>query len=121
MARAVRSPFGRSVFLLFLISEVHPFDDGNGRVARAIANAELVSHHERRILIPTVFSVEYIDSLRLLSRENQPRTLLRMADQAQEFSADIDFSEFDLARARLAAWSAFDDDSDSRLRRPTTR
>ncbi len=121
MARAVRTPFGRSVFLLFLISEVHPFDDGNGRLTRAIANAELVSHSEKRILIPTVFRVEYIDSLRLLSRESQARTLLRMADQAQEFTADVDFSDFDLAEARLSAWNAFDDDSDSRLRRPATR
>ena len=28
---------------MFLISEVHPFDDGNGRIARVMMNAELVS------------------------------------------------------------------------------
>lgn len=27
-------PFDRAVFAMFLVSEVHPFDDGNGRVAR---------------------------------------------------------------------------------------
>jgi hypothetical protein len=44
-----------------------------------------------------------------------------MADQAQEFSADIDFSDFDEARVRLAAWNAFEEDTDARLRRPAAR
>ncbi|MBX7131955.1 MAG: Fic family protein [Fimbriimonadaceae bacterium] len=118
MLRGLPSPFERAAFLLFLVSEVHPFDDGNGRLARAVANAELVSHLERRILIPTVFRVEYIDSLRVLSREGQPRTFVRMVDQAQDFSADIDFTDFDLALARLRAWNAFETDTDDRLSRP---
>lgn len=118
LGRAIRTPFGRAAFLMFLVSEVHPFDDGNGRVARAIANAELVSHRERRVLIPTVFRVEYLDALRLISRESKPRTFARMIDQAQEFSSDIDFSDLDGARSRLDAWHAFDTDSESRLRRP---
>lgn len=118
LSRGIHSAFGRAVFLMFAISEVHPFDDGNGRLARAVCNAELVAHHERRIIIPTVFRVEYIDSLRLLSREKQARTLARMADQAQEFSADVEFTDLAEARARLDAWHAFDTDADSRLRRP---
>jgi fido (protein-threonine AMPylation protein) len=118
LSRGIHTPFGRAVFLMFMISEVHPFDDGNGRLARAVCNAELVSHNERRIIIPTVFRVEYIDSLRLLSREKLPRTFARMADQAQEFTADVDFSELAEARSQLDAWHAFDTDTDSRLRRP---
>jgi prophage maintenance system killer protein len=31
----------RSVLAMFVVSEVHPFDDGNGRVARIMMNAEL--------------------------------------------------------------------------------
>lgn len=118
LGRAIHTPFGRAAFLMFLVSEVHPFDDGNGRVARAVANAELVAHRERRVLIPTVFRTEYLDALRLISREGEPRTFARMVDQAQEFSFDIDFSNLDGARQRLDAWHAFDTDSESRLRRP---
>jgi hypothetical protein len=33
--------FARAAFQLFVVSEVHPFDDGNGRVARGTMNAEL--------------------------------------------------------------------------------
>jgi hypothetical protein len=120
LGRALRTAFRRAAFLLFLVAEVHPFDDGNGRLARAVANAELVSHGECRILIPTAFRTEYLDSLRLLSREGKARTLVRMADQAQEFADDVDFSDFETAKVRLAAWNAFDTDSEARLRRPTS-
>lgn len=118
MARGLQTAFARAVFLMFVVSEVHPFDDGNGRLARAVCNAELVSHQERRLIIPTVFRVEYVDALRSLSREGRPRTLARMADQAHEFTFDIDFTDLDSARSRLKAWNAFDTDIDSRLRRP---
>jgi hypothetical protein len=118
MGRTLHSAFARSAFLMFLIAEVHPFDDGNGRVTRAVANAELVSGGERRILVPTVFRVEYVDALRQLSREGMARTFCRMLDQAQEFSFDIDFRDFTTARARLEQWHAFDTNSESRLRPP---
>ena len=29
--------------MMFMMSEVHPFDDGNGRLARLMMNTELVS------------------------------------------------------------------------------
>lgn len=54
-ARAVglEDPFARAVFLMFLVSEVHPFDDGNGRIARVMMNAELTAARQARIVIPT--------------------------------------------------------------------
>ena len=69
------------------------FDDGNGRIERAIANAELISHGERRIMIPTVYQVEYIDALKRTSQQNDPKLGLRMLDCAQEFTASIDFTD----------------------------
>lgn len=44
-------PLHRSIFMMALVSEVHPFADGNGRVARIMMNAELVSGGEERIII----------------------------------------------------------------------
>ena len=38
---SLETAFQRAVFMLFLISEVHPFADGNGRIARIMMNAEL--------------------------------------------------------------------------------
>lgn len=40
--QALESPFARALFILFMISEVHPFNDGNGRISRIMMNAELV-------------------------------------------------------------------------------
>jgi hypothetical protein len=45
--RSLATPFQRAVFMMFLVAEVHPFADGNGRVARIMMNAELVAAGER--------------------------------------------------------------------------
>ena len=37
----VTDPFQRAVALMLLVTECHPFDDGNGRVARIISNGAL--------------------------------------------------------------------------------
>lgn len=46
--------FERAVYMMFLVTEVHPFDDGNGRLARLMMNAELVAAGQSRIITPTV-------------------------------------------------------------------
>jgi hypothetical protein len=38
--------FERAVYVMFLISEVHPFDDGNGRVARVMMNGRALLPNE---------------------------------------------------------------------------
>ena len=52
MYRTLDAPFRRAAFIHFLISEVHPFADGNGRMARVMMNAELVAGDQERIVIP---------------------------------------------------------------------
>lgn len=118
MMRSTGDPFKKAAFLMFVLSEVHPFDDGNGRIARAMMNAELISGGERRILIPTAYREDYLLALRALSRERSPRPLLRTLDRAQEFSAAVDFSELDGALATLRACRAFEAGEDGLLRMP---
>lgn len=115
---ALRTPFQRAVYVMFLVSEVHPFDDGNGRLARAMMNAELVSGGERRILVPTAFRTDYLGALRSLSRRDDPTVLIRALDFAQEFTARIGFADFDAAHRVLDACGAFQSDEDARLRMP---
>lgn len=118
MGRAIASPFGRAAFFMYLLSEVHPFDDGNGRITRAVMNAELVSHGECRIIIPTSYRTEYIDALKKMSHEMEPNLIPRMLDFAQEFVDAIDFSDIGQAETQLQAWGAFDEGSRAFLKRP---
>lgn len=116
--RALADTFARAAFIMFLVAEVHRFEDGNGRLARAMMNAELISGGERRILIPTAYREDYLLALRALSREHNPTPLLRMLDRAQAFSAAIDFTDLHRALALLRACRAFDTGPEARLRMP---
>ncbi|CAN5683953.1 Fic family protein [soil metagenome] len=113
--------FQRAVFMMFLVSEVHPFDDGNGRLARAMMNAELVSQGERRILIPTAYRIDYMGALRRLTRQDDPSVLLRALDRAQDFTHRIDFADYERARATLETYGAFGEGEEARIRMPPKR
>lgn len=116
-------PFARAAFQMFLVSEVHPFADGNGRIARLTANAELVAADEARIIIPPVYRSEYLSSLRALSANGLADRLPRVLDFAQRYTQAIDFADFDRAVAELSATNALVDADEAeregiRLRMP---
>lgn len=108
----------RAVYWLFAIAEIHPFSDGNGRIARIFANAELSAVGQTRIIIPTVFRYEYLNALRLASNHGNIEALVRVCAFAQRWAAGLDFSTVETARADLEATNAFIDpaaDSSARL------
>ena len=107
--RSLPEAFQRAVFMMFLVSEVHPFVDGNGRVARIMMNAELVAAEERRIIVPTVFRSNYLTGLKALSHNAVTRTLIRSLDFLQRYTLAIDFSTLVGAQAQLEATNAFRD------------
>jgi hypothetical protein len=82
----------RALFAMFAVSEVHPFADGNGRVSRALLNAELSAAGQCRIAIPLSFRADYLGALRAMSRQSNPEPLLRMADRAQRWASLVDWS-----------------------------
>ena len=123
VCRSLESPFERAVFMMFLVSEVHPFADGNGRVARVMMNAELVAGDEERIVIPTVFRGNYLAALRALSRTGRPDPLIRVLDYAQRWTVALDWSSLDVAERELVRCNAFLDSDEAeamgkRLRMP---
>ncbi|MFN7904308.1 MAG: Fic family protein [Pseudobdellovibrionaceae bacterium] len=83
----------RSLFIMFLVSDVHPFQDGNGRLARIMMNAELVQFGLASIIIPTVYREDYLLTLRALTRRSDPEPYVRMLVKAHEFSA-MDFANY---------------------------
>ncbi len=112
--------FERAVYTMFLIAETHPFADGNGRTARIFANSELVAGNECRIIIPTVYRTDYLDGLRLLSRQSNAELLVKVLRFAQDFTRAIDFRELEIARVQLEQAHAFEEpESPNRLIIPT--
>src|SRR5271165_3933641 len=98
---------------MFLVAEVHPFSDGNGRVARIMMNAELVASGETRILVPTVYRTNYLMALKALSQNGITGALVRMLDFAQRYTAAVDFADFDRARIILDRTNAFADPNEA--------
>jgi len=115
LLRTLEGGFRRAAFQMFLISEVHPFLDGNGRAARIFMNAELVADGQKRMLIPPVYRDDYLINLKAASRGEGFDRYLRMLDRAQELVYRIDFSDYETAWAQLDGANAFDSHLDSRL------
>lgn len=107
IGQGILDPLARGTYIMFLISEVHPFDDGNGRVARIFLNAELYRPGQQRVLVPTMRRQDYLDSLRLLSRQKKPALLPMVMADLQRYAARIDWSSFSAARTQLEKDGAF--------------
>lgn len=106
-------PFARAAFLMFLVAEVHPFADGNGRVARVLMNAELVSAGEVRIIIPTVYRNNYLAALKAATHNAGFAQLVSVLRFAQRYTARIDFSTRALAEGDLERTNAFRDPNEA--------
>jgi hypothetical protein len=120
---ALESPFARAVFIMFLVSEVHPFVDGNGRIARIMMNAELVTAGEERVIIPTVYRSNYLSALKAMSQSSLPTPLVRTLDFARKWVAAVPWKDLESARLALESSYAFVDPSEAddrgiRLRLP---
>ncbi len=111
--KALRDPFAKAAYIMFLISEVHPFIDGNGRTARLFMNSELVANNQSKILIPTVYREDYLLSLRKLSRQRDPEPYIKMLDRIHQFSETITGGDIDEMQNYLESRNAFKESEDS--------
>ena len=68
----------RAIFIQCLVTECHPLDDGNGRLARVMMNAELVSAEEVKIIVSTVHRDSYLNGIRDAIRNNKFRTITKV-------------------------------------------
>lgn len=85
--RTLTDPFSRALFIHFMLSDVHPFNDGNGRLSRIMMTKELILGGRSRIVIPTVFRTDYLDALRALTRRGEPSIFVRSMEFCQKVSA----------------------------------
>ncbi|HEX4416580.1 MAG TPA: Fic family protein [Kofleriaceae bacterium] len=104
----------RAIFMMFLVADVHPFVDGNGRTARIMMNAELVAAGESTIIIPTVFRDDYLNGLRALTRRHRAALLVQVLLKAQRFS-HLSFSPYPAILAELTRRNWFREPDDARI------
>lgn len=108
LAKSVPEGLARAIYFGFLVSEVHPFADGNGRLSRLIMNAELSRTGESRIIIPTLFHEEYVDCQRQLSRHNDPEGLVRALSLIQGWTVAFDYNDIDKLIETIKATNAME-------------
>ncbi len=115
MQQGLPDAISKAIFQMFLVSEVHPFEDGNGRIARIMMNAELFRSDLQKIIIPTVYRENYLLALRALSRSQNPAPLIETLLKAQSFSSQIDYTEWEKAIDGLNRSNAFEEPDEARL------
>ena len=96
------------LYYAFLVSEVHPFSDGNGRIARIVMNAELSRSGDARIIIPSLFHEEYGDCQRQLTHQNDPAGFIRTVALMQRWTIGFDFSNIDALIDAIKATNALE-------------
>ena len=114
--KGLTHPFSKAAYMMFVLSEVHPFLDGNGRIARVMMNAELVKGGNSKIIIPTVYREDYMGALKKLTKQGDTDTYIRMLNKAHEFSENVFGDNMDEMQAYLKEANAFEESTDEKLK-----
>ncbi|MCP4086474.1 MAG: hypothetical protein GY745_15675 [Actinomycetia bacterium] len=106
--------FARALYIMTVVSEVHPFVDGNGRVARVMMNAELSAIGAARIVIPSVYRNEYLAGLRRASTTTGDLTAyIKIMTYAWRWTAAMPWADPAATEGQLAATNALLDSTDA--------
>lgn len=104
----------RAAYAMFVVTEVHPFTDGNGRAARLMMNAEMSSQGLCRIVLPTVLRHEYTSSLRRASvGEGVTTALVKVLTHAWRWTAAMPWTDRPATDAQLLATHALVDSTEA--------
>jgi hypothetical protein len=108
MALTVPEGLARALFYAFLVSEVHPFTDGNGRLSRLLMNAELSRLGLCRVIIPILYHPQYVDCQKLLSSsDNDPVPFIKAICRMARWCAGFDYADLARLIADLSRANAF--------------
>jgi len=112
-SRLTQVPAGvaRAILAHFIVAEIHPFADGNGRISRLVMNAELTAAGLSRIIIPTLSRDDYMGTLKLLTHEGNADPFIRCLAKIQRWTAEFDYSDLDQLRKAMERCSAIEEDT----------
>jgi hypothetical protein len=124
---AATDPAVRAALAMFIVAEVHPFLDGNGRTARLAMNLALSAAGLTRIIVPTVYRDDYFSALNALShsRADEPpfpriEPYVAMLNRVAAFSRWLDCSNMEALKSALEASNALKKPSQGKLVLPVT-
>ena len=104
-------PLARAFMTMFVVTEVHPFLDGNGRTARLAMNCVLSAEGLSRIIVPTVYREDYLLPLKALSHHREAQPVVAAMTRIQRWSAAFDYArERSALRDDLDRCNAFQED-----------
>lgn len=108
---ALAHPLARAIMTMFVVTEVHPFLDGNGRTARLAMNCVLSAERLSRIIIPTVYREDYLLPLKALSHHREAQPVVAALTRIQRWSAAFDYARTrSVLREDLVRCNAFQED-----------
>jgi Fic family protein len=84
----VLNPFVKAFIILVMIAYIQPFEDGNKRTSRIIANAVLHAHDKSMLSYRNVDSVEYKKAILLFYEQNNISSLKEIFIQQFEFAVE---------------------------------
>jgi hypothetical protein len=111
LIQALEDPVAQALMTMFVVAEVHPFSDGNGRTARLAMNCVLSAAGRSRIIVPTVSREEYLSSLRRMSNHAEAVPYVDAMTRLHKWGAGFDYgrSKQELLQA-LRMCNAFEED-----------
>jgi fido (protein-threonine AMPylation protein) len=109
--RTTEPGFARAALMTFVVAEVHPFVDGNGRMARLVMNAELSAETMQRIIVTVRHRDDYTQALRGLAHNGNAAAYVSVLTRLQRDSFDGDYASLTAARRSLEAGRAFEEEA----------
>ena len=110
-AHDLPSPTARALYVLFLIAEVHPFNDGNGRISRLAMNAELEAVGQARLIIPTSLRSDYLTVLEALTVNSNPEPFITFSRNLINLNSRLPFGSFEQSLKYFKETGALDEQS----------
>ena len=99
----------RALYMLFLIAEVHPFNDGNGRISRLGMNAELEAAGQARLVLSTSLRNDYLTVLEALTANGNFEPFITFAHKLIDLNSRMPVGSFDESLAYFRRTGALDE------------
>jgi hypothetical protein len=89
----IANPFVKAFVILIMVAYIQPFEDGNKRTSRIIANAILYAHDKSILSYRNVDSIEYKKAMLLFYEQNNISYIKEIFIAQFEFAVENYFSE----------------------------